>query len=84
MFSSKSPVLNLHGETRDTIAFPLNDFIHDNVRLNIQYVGVIHGRSSNILKTRVHELLRQNKQVDSFRVDLFNPGLTIVKLRIKP
>ncbi len=81
MFSSKSPVLNLHGETRDTVTFIVNDFINDNSKLKNEYVGIIHGRSSNILKNKVHELLRKNSQVDSFKVDIFNPGLTIVKLK---
>lgn len=83
MFNSKSPILNLHGETRDTIRFPINDFIRDNIKLKNEYVGIVHGRSSDILKSKAHEILKQNKYVDSFRVDLFNPGLTIVKLKIK-
>ncbi len=82
MYSSKSPTINLHGETRDTVVYILNDFIKDNVKLGIPYVGVIHGYSSTILKQKVHELLKKNPQVDSFKVDLFNPGLTIVKLKI--
>ena len=82
MFNHSSPVLNVHGETRDTVVFFLNDFIKDNVKLGNVYVGVIHGRSSNILRNRVHELLKKNKQVDSFRLDIWNPGMTIVKLKI--
>lgn len=81
MFTNRSPILNLHGETRDTIVFPVNDFINDNVKLKNEYIGIIHGRSSNILKNKVHEILKQNKYVDSFRVDIFNPGITIVKLK---
>lgn len=83
MFTSKSPILNLHGETRDTIVAPLNEFINDNMKLKNEYIGVIHGRSSNILKNRCHELLKQNKNVDSFKVDIFNPGVTIIKLKCK-
>lgn len=83
MFTNNSPTLNVHGETRDTVAFPLQDFINDNIKLKNEYIGIIHGRSSNILKNRVHELLKQNKNVDSFKVDIFNPGLTIVKLKRK-
>lgn len=83
MYSSKSPTINLHGETRDTVVFLLNDFINDNVKLQNEYIGVIHGYSSTILKNRVHELLKKNKYVDSFKVDIFNPGLTIVKLKIR-
>lgn len=82
MFSSKSPTLNLHGETRDTSVFLIQDFIQDNIKLRIEYVGIIHGRSSDILKNKVHEVLKSNKYVDSYKVDIFNPGVTIIKLKI--
>ena len=81
MFSSFSPILNVHGETRDTVVFVLEDFINDNFKLQKEYIGVVHGRSSDILKIKIHELLKKNKKVDSFRVDIFNPGLTIIKLK---
>ena len=82
MWSSKSPVINLHGETRDTVVFILNDFINDNVKLKNEYIGVIHGRSSNILKDRIHELLKKNKNVDSYQINIWNPGMTIIKLKL--
>lgn len=82
MFNSKSPTLNLHGETRDTIMYPVSSFILDNVKLGNLYIGIIHGRSSNILKDELHSILKKNKYVDSFRVDIFNPGVTIIKLKI--
>ena len=82
MFSSSSPALNVHGETTDTVVYFLNDFIRDNVKLGNVYVGIIHGKSSNILRNRVHELLKKNRDVDSYRIDIWNPGMTIVKLKI--
>lgn len=82
MFNSKSPTLNLHGETRDTCVFLIQDFINDNVKLGTEYIGIIHGRSSNVLKNKVHEVLKNNQYVDSYKVDIFNPGVTIVKLKI--
>lgn len=82
MFNSKSSVLNLHGETRDTCVFLVEDFIRDNIKLKNEYIGIIHGRSSDILKNRVHDILKCNKYVDSFKVDIFNPGVTIIKLKI--
>ncbi len=81
MYSSKSPTINLHGETRDTAPFLVNTFINDNYKMGIEYIGIIHGYSSTILKNKVQEILKLNKQVDSFKVDVFNPGLTIVKLK---
>ena len=82
MFNSHSPVLNVHGETRDTVVYFLESFIRDNVKLGNVYIGVIHGRSSNILRNRVHELLKKNRYVDSFRIDIWNPGMTIIKLKV--
>ena len=82
MFTSASPVLNVHGETTDTVVFFLNDFIKDNVKLKNTYIGIIHGRSSNIIRNRIHELLKQNKLVDSYKINIWNPGMTIVKLKI--
>jgi len=81
MYKSTSPTINLHGETKDTVVYILNDFINDNVLLKEEYIGVIHGYSSTILRNRVHELLKQNKCVESFKIDMFNPGLTIIKLK---
>ena len=81
MYNSKSPTLNVHGETRDTVVFVVNDFIKDNYKLKVPYIGIIHGYSSTILKNKVHELLKNNKLVDSYKVDIFNPGLTIIKLK---
>ena len=81
MYTKNSPTINLHGETRDTVVFLLDDFIKDNVKLGYEYIGVIHGYSSTILKNRIHGLLKKNNLVDSFKVDIFNPGLTIVKLK---
>ena len=82
MFNSHYPVLNVHGETCDTVVYFLESFIRDNVKLGNVYIGVIHGRSSNILRNRVHELLKKNHNVDSFRIDIWNPGMTIIKLKI--
>lgn len=83
MWSSKSPVLNAHGETRDTIFFILNDFINDNLKLGIKYIGVIHGWSSYVLKEEIHSILKKNKNVVSYYVDIFNPGLTIIELKVR-
>lgn len=83
MYTSKSPRLNLHGETTDTCVFLINDFINDNFKLKNEYIGIIHGYSSHKLRDKTHEVLKKNKKVDSFKINIFNPGETIVKLKIK-
>ena len=83
MFHNNFPQLNLHGETRDFVEFLVNDFINDNIKLKNEFIGIIHGRSSDISKNKVHSVLKQNKLVLSYKVDIFNPGITLVKLQIK-
>ena len=44
------PAIDLHGETRDTMIQPLDDFINDNIKLQNKFIAVIHGRGQGILK----------------------------------
>ena len=55
------PVLDLHGENRETAIYLLNDFISDNVMLKNTFIKVIHGKGEYILKKEVHNSLKKNK-----------------------
>lgn len=79
-FTVNLPVIDLHGETRDSAAFLINDFINDNIKLNHKQIVIIHGKGINILRDFVHEYLKKDKRVDSFYLD-FNIGQTIVILK---
>lgn len=82
ILNPKMPILNVHGETRDTVKFIVESYIKDNIKLENEYIGIIHGRSSSILKDAIHTILKQNKNVISWQVDIFNPGITIIKLKV--
>lgn len=77
---SKYHKLDVHGETTDTVVFTLNDFINDNYRMKEEYIVVIHGKGTGVLKNKVHEILKTNKFVDSYELDVSNMGQTIIKL----
>lgn len=79
---SNSPTLDLHGESSDYARFAINDFINDNYKLKNEYIVIIHGKGSGILKKTTQEVLRSNKLVEEYKIDNFNDGQTIVKLRI--
>ena len=79
---SNCPTLDLHGETSDYARFAINVFVNDNIKLKNEYIVIIHGKGSGILRKITHETLRYNKFVDEFKIDNFNDGQTIVKLRI--
>lgn len=76
------PALDLHGETRATIVAPLNEFINDNIKLGNKNVAIIHGIGEGIIKKETHILLKKDKRVASFYIDIYNPGCTIVQLTL--
>ena len=75
------PKIDVHGETSDTVVAVVNSFINDNYKLKEKYIVIIHGKGSGILKNKVHELLKNNKLVDEYKLDVDNIGQTIIKLK---
>ena len=80
--TSSTPSLDLHGEIESMVEVLVNEFISDHVKMKHDVVVIIHGKSTNILTKRVHEVLKDNKSVESFKLDNWNLGQTIVSLKI--
>ena len=78
---SNCPTLDLHGETSDFARIQINDFIRDNFELKNDTVVIIHGIGTGILRKTTQEVLSKNKYVENYKIDNFNDGQTIVKLR---
>ena len=76
------PTLDLHGEYRESALILTKEFINDNIILKSDTICIVHGIGEDILRKAVHEYLKHDKRVLSFKRDFFNPGCTIVKLRI--
>lgn len=81
MLYNNLPSLDLHGENRDIARILVNDFINENLKLKIKKVIIVHGIGTGILKKEVHETLKRNKFVSSYKMDFFNPGCTIVEIK---
>ncbi len=77
------PTIDLHGTDRDYARILINDFIRDNYQIQNEMVIIIHGIGSGIIRKTTQEVLRQNKLVETFKIDNFNAGQTIVKIRKK-
>jgi len=77
---SDSPILDLHGETSDISRIYLKDFILENYNLKIKYFVVIHGIGKDVIRKTVYDELKKNSLVSEYKLDMFNPGATIVKL----
>ena len=46
-------------------------------------IAIVHGIGTGILKKEVHKVLKNNKKVVEFGLDMFNPGCTLVRLGVK-
>ena len=81
MLDKYLPKLDLHGLDRDYARILLREFIEDNRKLGNKTIEIIHGKGKGILKRAVHEELNINKLVESYKLDNFNDGCTIVILK---
>ena len=82
IFLSRYPKIDLHGYDRNTARMTVNDFVAENVILKNEMIVIIHGIGSGIVRREVHEALRVNKNVLEYKIDNFNSGCTIVKLKV--
>lgn len=82
IFLERYPKIDLHGFDRDSARVATNDFISENVILGNDTISIIHGIGTGIVKNEVHDTLSKNKNVLEYKIDNFNSGVTIVKLKI--
>lgn len=82
IFLNRYPSIDLHGYDRDSARMMTNDFVLENVFLKNEYIVIIHGIGTGIVKNEVYDALRVNKNVLEYKTDNFNSGCTVVKLKI--
>ena len=75
--------LDLHGESSDIAKVLINEFIEDNYKMKTKEIIIIHGLGTKKLLHTTQEVLKNNKYVDEYKLDNFNLGQTIVKLKVK-
>lgn len=75
------PTLDLHGYDRDYARIMINDFIEEQYKLKNNKVIIIHGNGTGILKKTTQETLKRNNKVESYKIDNFNVGMTIVLIK---
>lgn len=75
------PTLDLHGEIESMVEVLVNKFIDDNVLLNHKDLVIIHGKGKLIVKNKLYEVLKDNKLVKKYGIDINNDGATIVNLK---
>ena len=75
------PTLDLHGEYMFSAEVLTKEFINDNIILKNKKLCIIHGLGEGKVKEAVHEVLKHDKRIKSYKVDFMNPGCTIVEIK---
>lgn len=80
---SVSPEINLLGKTVDEAVAELDKYLDDALLSHLNSVRIVHGKGTGALRKGIHEYLRRQKHVKSYRLAEFgegDAGVTIVEL----
>ena len=76
--------VDLRGMDVEQGLLEMDRFLDECVLLNLNTVSVIHGKGTGVLRAAVHQALKKNKAVKSFRLGVYGEGetgVTIVELK---
>ena len=82
--SSVGTEINLLGKTTDEALVELDKYLDDAYLAHISPVRIVHGKGTGALRKAVHQYLRRQKRVASFRLGEFgegDAGVTIVTFK---
>ena len=78
------PEITIRHQTLDIAMYNVEKFIENAIFEGVKDVKIIHGRNGGILRRAVHTYLKQNKNVENFRLGNYyegSYGVTIIKLK---
>ena len=78
---NKLQTLDLHGESSDIARVLIESFIKENIKLKNEFIAIVHGKGTGILRSATREVLSHNKSVEEFKLYWFNDGMTVVRLK---
>ena len=76
--------VDLRGMDVEQGLLEMDRFIDECVLLNLHTVSIIHGKGTGVLRAAVHQALKRNKAVRTFRLGVYGEGetgVTIVELK---
>ena len=76
--------VDLRGMDVEQGLLEMDRFLDECVLLNLNTVSIIHGKGTGVLRAAVHQALKRNKAVRSFRLGVYGEGetgVTIVELK---
>ena len=83
MFYNNVPKLDLHGQDRITASIYTKEFIKDNYNLYQEKIMIVHGVGRGIIRKTVHNILRKHPLIEDYKLDIYNGGVTLIKIKKK-
>ena len=83
-YNNAASEVDLRGMDVEQGLLEMDRFIDECVLLNLNTVSIIHGKGTGVLRAAVHQALKKNKAVRSFRLGVYGEGetgVTIVELK---
>ncbi len=81
---SATTELDLRGQNSDEALMELSRFMDTSIMANLPSIRIIHGKGTGVLRAAIHNALRHDKRIKSFRLGVYGEGetgVTIVELR---
>ena len=69
-----SPEINLLGQTVDEAIASLDKYLDDAYLAHLEQVRIVHGKGTGALRSGVHDYLRRQKRIKSYRLGEFGEG----------
>ena len=79
-----SPEINVIGQNVDEAIYVIDKYIDNCVIAHISPIRIVHGKGTGKLREGIHNYLKKNPQVKSFRLGTFGEGemgVTVVELK---
>jgi len=79
-----TPEINLLGKTVDEALIELDKYLDDAYLAHITPVRIVHGKGTGALRNAIHQYLKRQKHIDSYRLGAFgegDAGVTIVEFK---
>ena len=68
------------GQSKENFLKQFENFINDNIKLGNKKIVIVHGKGEGIVKEELHFILKNDKRVKRYYLDMFNIGETIIEL----
>lgn len=78
VFIDNLPTLDLHGYDRVTATVLIDDFIKYNIKMQNEFLVIVHGIGDGILRKTTHLFLAKNPKIKQYKLCSFNVGCTLV------